>query len=113
MPGRQKKAERRLTGLGGTVLGMGGNAQWEIVETDAKVAQDVITFLEDRRVLYLPINVEVVECSMASVQELRKFLTDALQRTSPDSPLARNLSTHPRGLPRFHDPNRCSWTSSR
>jgi hypothetical protein len=89
--GKRRQTKPRLTGLGASAAGVGASAQWENVETDAKVAQDVVTFLEDRRILFLPVNVEVVECSMGSVRELREFLTEALQRTSPNSPLARCL----------------------
>ncbi|MGH9210906.1 MAG: DUF6650 family protein [Acidimicrobiales bacterium] len=68
------KLTSRLTGL--DVLGFG--ASWEPATSDAVVAEGVIRYLEDRRVLYASADVEVPEHCIASVLDIRRELTDVL-----------------------------------
>ncbi len=109
--GERRQTKPRLTGLGASAAGVGASAQWENVETDAKVAQDVVTFLEDRRILFLPVNVEVVECSMGSVRELREFLTKSTAAHLAQQSLGAVPAAHARSVSRLYDANRLHGAS--
>lgn len=81
------RTSSRLTGL--DFLGFG--ASWEPAVSDAAVAESVIRFLEDRRVLYASADVEVAEHCIASVIEIRRRLTDVLASGGISEPLAGSV----------------------
>ena len=64
----------RLNGIGTPV----GGVSWTPPQSDVEVAQRVLVFLEDRRVLYSPYEVEMPQHCVASVAEIRQFLTEQL-----------------------------------
>jgi hypothetical protein len=75
--GRARQARgalRRLTGISVPV----GGIQWEYREADADVAARIVSFLEDRRVLYVPSEAELPKHAISSVLEIRRFLTHEL-----------------------------------
>ena len=78
---------RRLTGIS-TPL---GGASWQPSEPESAAAQRVIAFLEDRRVLYAPDELEVPEHCVRSVLEIRRFLTAELGRVDGGSDLSESL----------------------
>jgi hypothetical protein len=55
------------------------------------VARRIITFLEDRRVLYNPYHMEDPRHCIQSVIEIRQFLTAELSNLSGDEELVQNL----------------------
>jgi hypothetical protein len=55
-----------------------GGLQWEYREADADVAARIVSFLEDRRVLYVPSEAEIPRHAIDSVLEIRRFLTHEL-----------------------------------
>jgi hypothetical protein len=55
-----------------------GGLSWEAPEAEAAVARRVIRFLEDRRVLYNPSELEQPQHCVMSVIEIRRFLTEQL-----------------------------------
>jgi hypothetical protein len=55
-----------------------GGLSWEAPEAEATVARRVIRFLEDRRVLYNPSELEEPHHCVMSVIEIRRFLTAEL-----------------------------------
>jgi hypothetical protein len=61
----------RLTGVSLPWFG----AQWERVPGDREVAEQIITFLENRRVLFGERHVEDHHYCLSSVNEIRHFLT--------------------------------------
>ena len=65
---------RRLKGL--SFLGFG--ADWEPGEARVKTVRRVLAYLEDRRVLFVPWNVEVPDHCADSVIEIRHFLTEQI-----------------------------------
>lgn len=73
----------RLTGISCPIFGI----SWNPPEPDRKVAQRIIRFLEDKRVLYNPYELEVPEHCCSSVLNIRKYLTSEMQHLDSDSEL--------------------------
>jgi len=77
----------RLTGFSTPIFGM----SWNPPEAERKTARRVLTYLEDRRVLYAPSEMEVPEHCLQSVLDIRKFLTSELGSLDEGSRLAESL----------------------
>jgi hypothetical protein len=77
----------RLTGLSCPIFG----AQWNPPEAQRTVARRTITFLEDRRVLYSPSQLEMPEHCVESIIQIRRFLTDELGKLQDTSELSNGL----------------------
>lgn len=77
----------RLTGIS-TPL---GGASWQPAELDISAARRVVVFLEDRRVLYEPGQMEVPSHCVHSVLEIRHVLSDELGKLDSKSDLAASL----------------------
>jgi len=77
----------RLTGIS-TPL---GGASWQPAELEIGAARRVITFLEDRRVLYVAHELEVPAHCVHSVIEIRHFLSDELGKLDNGSDFAASL----------------------
>jgi len=84
---RFKEICSRLTGLSVPIFGV----QWNPPKTEVQSARRVITFLEDRRVLYNPDSLEIPQHCVQSVIEIRRFLTDILQDCVAGSEIANHL----------------------
>ena len=82
-----KEILSRLTGISSPIFGIA----WSPVEADIERARKIIAFLEDRRVLYVPSEIEVPSHCVHSVLEIRHFLTSELAGLNSDSELAKNL----------------------
>src|ERR1700680_1475395 len=73
-------AARRITGISVPF----GGIQWaDPGPSDGKIVRDFVLFLEDRRVLYNPMFLEVVSQVEHSVHEIREQCTKTLQALSP------------------------------
>jgi hypothetical protein len=82
------EAARHLTGISCPVFGV----SWNPGEAKVGYARRVLTFLEDRRVLYAPWDVEVPDHCVESILEIRKFLTVQLgQLDDHDDDVAPHL----------------------
>lgn len=68
----------RLTGISSPIFGV----SWNPPPADVTVARRVITFLEDRRVLFADESIEVVDHCVRSVIEVRRYLTSEIQQLS-------------------------------
>lgn len=77
----------RITGLSIPVFGM----QWNPPEAERAVARRVLAFLEDRRVLYNPTEMEMPGHCVASVQRIREFLTSEIGKLDADKEIAQSL----------------------
>jgi hypothetical protein len=77
----------RITGFSVPIFGV----QWNPPEADRAIARRVIGFLEDRRILYVPSEMEVPSHGVQSVLRIREFLTDELGQLTGDSQLAQSL----------------------
>jgi len=89
----------RLTGVSIPVFGV----SWNPPEAEVVQARRILSFLEDRRVLYMPYEVEVPQHCIDSVLEIRRFLTEELGRLPHDSDLAAGLRAMRGACRRFLD----------
>ena len=78
MKEKARSIAKRLTGFSSPLFGL----SWNATNTDRDMAGRVIAFLEDRRVLYNPSHLEDPSHCVASVLEIRRFLTEQLGRSS-------------------------------
>src|SRR5262245_1124579 len=62
----------RITGVS---LPWGFGVSWEYRESDADIVRRVLTFLEDRRILYEPLNAQLFYYVGQSAAEIRDMLT--------------------------------------
>lgn len=77
----------RITGIGCPIFSI----SWTPGESSRKIARDVVLFLEDRRVLYIPSEMECPGHCVHSVLDIRSFLTTQLQRATDDETLSGYL----------------------
>jgi len=77
----------RTTGLSTPVAGL----SWQPSKSELARAKSVVNFLEDRRVLYNPTELEVPHHCIASVSEIRHFLTQEIDGLGGQSQLKQNL----------------------
>jgi hypothetical protein len=69
-----------------SVFGFG--ASWKAPEPERDVVRSILNELEDRRVLYVDFEHEIQEHVIQSLIEIRKVLTDGINRVSDSSPAA-------------------------
>ena len=84
---RFKEIASRLTGFSTPVFGV----SWNPPQAHITVARRVITYLEDRRVLYNPYHMEVPHHCIQSVIDIRQRLTSELGRLAADEGPAPHL----------------------
>ena len=72
------KIAKSLTGFSTPFFGV----SWNPPETDREKARKLIIFLEDRRVLFYPYDMEIPFQVNESILEIRRYLTEVLQRDS-------------------------------
>jgi hypothetical protein len=76
-----KDLASRLTGISTPA----GGASWKSIVTEKEVAMKLFSYLEDRRVLFELGEAESPHHAIASILEMRQFLTDILQQTTNDN----------------------------
>ena len=77
----------RMTGFSSPIFGV----SWQAPTPDVTIARRIITFLEDRRVLYEPYEVEAPENCIDSVRRIRDFLTSLLGEQAMGKDLEESL----------------------
>ncbi|MBZ5552406.1 MAG: hypothetical protein LAO21_06775 [Acidobacteriia bacterium] len=77
----------RLTGISTPLVGV----SWQPSDLEVSAARRVIEFLEDRRVLYAPEEMEVASHCVHSVLEIRHFLSGELGKLGTKSEFAASL----------------------
>lgn len=77
----------RLTGISTPIMGV----SWQPTESEVAAARRVVAFLEDRRVLYNPGEMEVPVHCVSSVLRIRRFLTVEIGRLGRKSELGASL----------------------
>lgn len=75
--------KERLTGISCPFFGI----SWNPPETDRSIARRVILFLEDKRVLYNPSDLELPRHCVESVIGIREFLTNEMIQAQDNSKL--------------------------
>jgi hypothetical protein len=80
-----KTLASRLSGV--SALGFG--ASWNAPEPERDVVRSILNELEDRRVLYVDFEHEIQDHVTQSLVEIRKVLTDGINRVSDSSPAAQ------------------------
>ena len=78
----------RLTGFSTPIFGV----SWNPPEAHCAVARRLIAFLEDRRVLYVPSEVEVPDHCVQSVLEIRRVFTQELGALGAGTELGQSIS---------------------
>lgn len=89
----------RLTGFSIPIFGI----SWNPPELEIQKAKRILTFLEDRRVLYNPSSLEVPEHCAHSVKEIRTFLTNELSTIDSTSELSSSLRAMRTACRKFMD----------
>jgi hypothetical protein len=84
---RFKELLLRLTGLSTPVFGV----SWAPPKAAIAVARKVLAFLEDRRVLYVPSEMETPDHCVRSVLDIRRFITETIGDLSPDDAIVPHL----------------------
>jgi hypothetical protein len=88
--GKHVKASEIANRLTGFSTPLGG-VSWQPTEPEVTAARRLISFLEDRRVLYSPSELEVPSHCVHSVIEIRHFLSEELGKLDTASQFASNL----------------------
>lgn len=92
-------AKVRITSIGTPWFGVG----WEYRESDADVARRVLSFLEDRRMLYEPLNAQIFFYVGQSAAEIRQMLTQELGAAPVGEQLSESLKAVRAALRKFMD----------
>jgi hypothetical protein len=96
---RASKASKKVTGVSVPFFGL----QWEPGVSDAKVAESVIVFMEDRRVLYNPWGAEDGNACVTSVVQIREELTKAIQNSGINATMLKQFREMRAACRRFLD----------
>ena len=78
---------KRITGISTPIFGI----SWNPENTERDIARQVISYLEDRRVLYIPSEMECPDHCVKSVLQMRQFLTSKIGKTPEDTELSKSL----------------------
>ena len=89
----------RLTGISSPVFGI----SWNPPESDRAIARRILTYLVDRRVLYVPHEAELPDHCVHSVLDVRRFLTSELSSLSSEISIAQALSAMRAACRKFLD----------
>lgn len=83
-----KALAKRLTGISTPI----GGLSWTPPVDERDVAKQLLIFLEDRRALFMPYNMEVDLYVVDSILEIRQRLTEDLEKISRSSVLGESIS---------------------
>ena len=82
-----KEIANRITGISIPVFGV----SWNPPKLEKQLAEKVIIYLEDKRILYNPYELEVPKHGIESINQIRAFLTEQLYDVERDSELSNIL----------------------
>jgi hypothetical protein len=89
----------RLTGISTPIFGV----SWQPSELELAAARRIVSFLEDRRVLYSPNELEVPAHCVDSILQIRLFLTSEIGKLDSKSELTASLRAMRAACRRFFD----------
>ena len=90
---------KHITGFSTPIFGL----SWKPPEPEREKIRQLIVFLEDRRALYNPYNMETVRWVHESVLKIREELTNTLQQLAEESEAASSLRAMRAGCPQYLD----------
>jgi hypothetical protein len=96
-----KNIAKRITGVSIPVFGI----SWTPPVLDRDIAKKLISFLEDRRALFYPYNMEVPYHVKESIMQIRAYITDQLQQIDNESALIPNLKSMRAACRKYLDEN--------
>jgi hypothetical protein len=85
-----REIANRITGFEIPVFG--GGLSWNPPTLDIDVAKRLMTYLEDRRALYQPYEMETSRYVVQSIMDMRQRLTADLEQLERSSPLAQSIA---------------------
>lgn len=94
-----KEIANRLTGFSIPIFGI----SWQPDEGSRQIVRRVINFLEDKRVLYAPYELEIPRHCIDSIFEIRKMLTNEISKLSQKSDLYSDLQLLRAACRKFFD----------
>lgn len=94
-----KEIANRITGISTPVFGI----SWNPPVLERQVAEKIITYLEDKRVLYNPFELETPEHCKQSILSIREFLTQQLFVVDRDTELSKVLRAMRNSCRKFLD----------
>ena len=83
-----KQLAKRLTGISTPI----GGISWTPPVDERDVAKQLLVYLEDRRALYMPYDMEVGPYVIDSIIEIRQRLSNDIEKVSRSSVLGESLS---------------------
>ena len=101
-----KKVALRITGFSTPIFGV----SWNPPEDKREIVRRLVTFLEDRRVLYQPYEVEYGPWVTTSVLEIRQELTETLKKCPEDPALIEPLRAMRAACPRDRGRTCCNFS---
>lgn len=103
----EKKKVKGVSG-GGSVLGFGVSfgSSWEIDASERKAARQLLTFIEDRRVLFNPVDLEDQRHAEASITEIRGRCTDVISQVDDEASVGHAARAIREACRRFFDIDR-------
>ncbi|OGM74554.1 hypothetical protein A2382_01485 [Candidatus Woesebacteria bacterium RIFOXYB1_FULL_38_16] len=96
-----KDIASQITGFSTPVFGI----SWNPPKTEKAIAKSLVNFLEDKRVLYNPTELEIPHHCIDSVIEIRDFLTEKADNLDKKSELLANIKTMRSACRKFLDSN--------
>ena len=96
-----REIANRITGFEIPVFG--GGLSWNPPALDIDVAKRLLTYLEDRRALYQPYDMETSRYVVHSMIEMRRRLTTDLEQLERSSPLAQSIAAMRAACRKFLD----------
>jgi hypothetical protein len=100
--GKKLKFKDLLSRFEGVSTPLAG-LQWQTSKSELARAKSVINFLEDRRVLYNPTELEMPDHCISSIIEIRHYLTQEIDGLSDKSQLKLTLKTMRAACRKFLD----------
>ena len=97
-----KEIINKITGISIPIFGI----SWNPPKLDSDIAEDVIIYLEGKRVLYVSSEMEVPSHCIQSVLEIKSFLTNQMMKVNNNSNIYEYMSSMRKACNKFL--NRCN-----
>ena len=90
---------KRVTGLSTPVFGI----SWTPPESERIIAKRIVSYLEDKRVLFNPNEMEIPDHCFHSIKEIRKYLTEEIGMLEEGSKIENSLRAMRASCRKFAD----------